>query len=308
MKAALAVREPPTIPGSKAKLWTVKTTLDVETIVFAASGIAATLTLALAALAFIGRQPLGIPEGRAIDLLAATFLVGLGPPGFYMAWRDGKAKAAEARFPDFLRDLAASRKSGLTLPRAVAAASRGDYGALNPEIRRMHSQLEWGIPFNEALHQFAERVPTPLIHRSVAVITEASHLGGNVGEVILGAARDAREIKSLEGERKVTMVLYTMIIYIAFLVFLGVVVTLYSSLIPALVASGEASAAQGGSGGLVTGGVDLGDYRTFYFMAALVQGVGNGMVAGIIGTGKAKSGLQHAFVMAGISLLAFGFI
>lgn len=304
MAVRLSTPEPPLVGGTKRTLWTVKRHVDPATVVLSVAGLLAAAAFVVAALTFAGRVPFGLQAGRAVDMLAIAVLVGLGPAGVHFALRERRAKAVEAKFPDFLRDLAASRKAGLTLPRAVAVASRGDYGALDPEIRRMHAQLQWGVPFDEVLKQFAARVRTPLVDRAVAVITEASHLGGNVGEVILGAARDAREIKSLEGDRNVTMVLYTMIIYIAFLVFLGVVVTLYASLIPALVAAGAA----GGSSGLVSGGVDLAAYRTFYFMAALVQGVGNGMVAGIIGTGKATTGLQHGAVMSAMGYMAFAFI
>jgi hypothetical protein len=48
---------------------------------------------------------------------------------------------------------------------------------------------------------------------------------------------------------------------------------------------------------MAVGSRTLESCRVFYFLAALVQGVGNGLVAGTMGSGRVQSGLRHSFVM-----------
>jgi flagellar protein FlaJ len=266
--------------------------------------------LATAGALFAGIGLLGIPTTRWLDFLTFALLVFIGPYGFYAAARRGRVKRLEERFPDFLRDLAANRKAGLTLPAAVKIASKGEYGALTPEIVRMADQLSWNVAFDEALERFGERAKTPLIQRAVALILEASRTGGNVTDVLLAAARDAREIKNLETERATSMLLYTAIIYIAFLVFLGIAGTLYGTFVPQIAA---ATAGVGGGSssqvaGLSVGKISVDEYRTFYFVATLVQAVGNGVVAGVMESGRAVMGLRHSFIMVLFTYVTFAFI
>ncbi|MHB8584693.1 MAG: type II secretion system F family protein [Thermoplasmatota archaeon] len=250
-----------------------------------------------------------IPNDRWVDLTCIGILFAVGPYGFMANARIQRRRALEERFPDFLRDLATSKRSGLTLTTAVAVAARGEYGALTPEIRRMGDQLSWNVPFSEALNDFAKRVDTPLVWRAVSLVNEASRAGGQVSDVLMAAARDAREINTLENERRSTMVMYTVIMYLAFLVFLGVVGALYATFIPQLILSSHSvSSAHAGVGGLQVSALTLSDYRTFYFIAAAASAFGNGLVTGVIETGYAVAGLRHSFVMVIITLIFFALI
>lgn len=270
----------------------------------------ASIFLILSGLVYGGFGFLGLHRVNWLDLLAVALLGGFGPYGFYVHRGFRRRQSLEERFPDFLRDLAASNRAGLTLTSAVTISAKGEYGALSPEIEKMADQLSWNVPFFEALSRFAERVHTSLIQRSVSLINEASRSGGNVTDVILAAARDAREIKNLENERRTTMTLYTAVIYITFLVFLVSVGVLYGTFIPQLIKTTSAVAAGGlsGFGGFGFNVLSIDDYRTFYYLAALVQAVGNGFVAGLIENGRLLSGMRHAFFMTLITLVVFGLV
>jgi archaeal flagellar protein FlaJ len=275
------------------------------------SGIAATVFLALAGLSFVGI----LPKAGWIHLLCLGLLSGLGPYGFYSAREHNRIRRLEERFPDFLRDIASSHKGGLTLHQAASIAARGEYGDLTPEVRKMADQLSWNVSFSEALRRFADRVQTPLVQRAVSLILQADRSGGSTTDVLLTAAKDAREIKNLENERRTTMGLYTVVVYITFFVFLGVAAILYAQFAPQIVASSNAvqELSAGGPGGTGIEGVsgnalDLAQYQLFYFMAAVVQGLGDGIVAGLLGTGRAVLGLRHSFLMVAISYVVFAFL
>jgi flagellar protein FlaJ len=272
------------------------------------AGFAAAALAAVSLVLFLGKPLPGLPNDRWIDILALAFLLGAGPYGFMANARIRRRRALEERFPDFLRDLATSQRSGLTLPTAVAVAARGEYGELTPDIQRMADQLAWNVPFRDALDDFARRVDTPLVARAASLINEASRAGGHVADVLMAAARDAREINALENDRRSTMVMYTIITYVAFLVFLGVVGVLYGTFIPHLVSATSGlsgSTASARVGALQVSSLTLSEYRTFYFVAAFAAAIGNGLVAGVIETGHAVAGLRHSFAMVIITVLLF---
>ncbi len=276
-------------------------------LIIAASATASIIFLIPATLAFVGA--FGVPKAAAMHFLCLAILSAVGPYGFYMSREHNRIRRLEDRFPDFLRDIASSHKGGLTLHQAVTIAARGEYGPLTPEVRKMADQLSWNVSFSESLVQFADRVDTPLVERAVNLILEADRSGGSTTDILLAASRDARELKNLENDRRLTMTLYTVVIYITFFVFLAVAAVLYAQFVPQLVASSEAANADsplaGGFAGAGGTQLTLADYQLFYFLAAVVQGLGDGIVAGLMGTGKAVLGLRHSFIMVAISYIVF---
>jgi archaeal flagellar protein FlaJ len=275
------------------------------------SGSAAAVFFIVAFLIFVD-APIGlrVSHERWLDLFTFALLAILGPYGFYEARRARRVRRLEERFPDFLRDLAASRKAGLTLANSITIAARGEYGELTPEIQKMADQLSWNVPFEEALRNFGDRVKTPLVQRAVSLIIEAGRTGGHVTDVLVAAATDAREIKNLENERRTTITLYSIVVYIVFFVFLVVVAVLDATFVPEILRSRDAlNEDEASSFTTINFDVPSADaYRAFYFLSALSMAVGNGLVAGLMQTGKVRSGLRHAFFMVLITYVTFTFL
>jgi len=197
-----------------------------------------------------------------------------------------------------------SKRSGMTLTEAVATASKGSYGVLTGEIRKMAAQIEWGVSFSDALTRFANRVPTPLVKRTVALVIQASSAGGNVVDVLTAAADDAREIQQIVKERKQSMSIYLMIIYIAFAVFIGVIAVLNAQFIPEVAKA--VSKADGVSiGGLHFRAFNQDDFKTLFFHAAIIQGFGGGLVGGVMAGGKPVHGLKHSFLLVLVAWVLF---
>jgi len=61
------------------------------------------------------------------------------------------------------------------------------------------------------------------------MITKANESSGDVGEVLSVAARDAETEQTLKRERGMNMMIYIVIIYISFLVFVGVIYVIRNS-------------------------------------------------------------------------------
>lgn len=272
-------------------------------IMFIFSGTFGVLFALVGFLILIGRLDV-LDRKFGTDFMILAFLVGVGPYGWYRGRVVKHIRSMDDKFPDFLRDLAESERAGMTLPRALKTASKGVYGALTKEIRQMSAQVEWGVSFTEALQRFAKRVHTPLIERTVALIVEASKAGGNVIDILTAASDDAREIKQILEERKRQMGIYGIIIYIAFFVFLVVVFILAAQFLPAFdAAAGKSTGAQVGGASIAEFDVDA--FSTIFFHAALVQGIGGGLVSGIMQQGHPINGLKHSVIMTIVAWVTF---
>ncbi len=287
----------------------IKEKYDIETlqriIILSLSAVVAAVFIVLAILVQIGSlKSIGLihlSSKNSIDFAIFAILSLIGPFGFYEYFHFRKMDLMEERFPEFLRDLAESRKAGMTEAKAVEMAARGDYGYLSPEIKKMAVQISWGLPFSEALRRFGERIKTPLVQRTTTMVVKASEAGGKIADVIEAAAKNAREIKILQAERRTEMKLYLMIIYVAFFVFLAVIIALSALFLPKLIGSTQQAAIPGFS----RSGIDVEEFKFIYICTALSQAIGNGIVAGALAEGKAIAGLRHATIMVIITYIIF---
>ena len=231
-----------------------------------------------------------------------------GPYGFYMSWQYKKTQEIETRLPDFLRDVAEAGRFGMTLAQAIRVSSRGRYGRLTPEIQRMAAQIDWGVPASEALRLFAERVNTPLVKRMVSIIIKANDAGGSVADVLTMVAHDARETIINFNERRISMATYTVVIYVAFGVFLATIFILNTTFLPNMQEAGQQvndSAKDAGVTNLpATIQTDIiPTIQLIFIVSVAIHAFGDGILAGVLQDGKVANGLRHSFIMLLIGFL-----
>ncbi|MDP7266442.1 MAG: type II secretion system F family protein, partial [Candidatus Thermoplasmatota archaeon] len=264
-------------------------------------------------------------------LISLAMIVAVGPYSIYAWYRNKKVNDLETKFAEFLKDLAEYWKVGISMSSAVQTLARGDYGAMSTEIKKMNSQISWGVAFNDVLHQLSQRIKTRLVTRSVSLIEEANLAGGNIADVLESAAKDASEIKWLQSERTRGVFMYVVVIYIAFGVYLAVIAVIVALFLPAIIgtsqglaetddptaqsgAGAEADAADSGDGGASIGGmgstkkIEASKLTFIFFSSVLVQSVGSGLMAGMMGEGKLSAGLRHVVIMTAMSWGIFSFL
>ncbi|HEV8359395.1 MAG TPA: type II secretion system F family protein [Candidatus Thermoplasmatota archaeon] len=279
-------------------------------LVMVGTGVGAGAVVFLLALATWNGDVSFLDPERGLELALLAPLAAMTPVAIYDHLYERRRIALEDRIPDFLRDLAASRRAGLTLPKAVVVASGGSYDALNPEVRKMAEQVSWGTSFEEALDRMADRVNTLGVRAISAVVREASSSGGEVHDVLQVVSEQRREARELDAERRRQMSLYVTIIYVSFFVFVAILLMLGATFLPA--ASGVPNSQTGQNTNLPVPAAELGliqidllDYRRLFMVAGFVQGVGDGVVAGVMSTSRFGSGLKHAVIMGACGVLAF---
>ncbi|HEC86831.1 MAG TPA: hypothetical protein ENI49_03060 [Thermoplasmatales archaeon] len=270
----------------------------------ASVGIAIFAILSILSSPLFSPPIISIPPFTFVDFLVFAILSGTGIFGGYEYARMRKIKKINERFPDFVRDLAESRRAGLTFVKAIMLASKGNYGELTPEIKKICNAVSWGSSVEDALNEFAKRVNTKLVRRTVSLINEASKGGGNVADVLEAAAIDAREIATLQLERRNSMFPYLAIIYVGAFAFIAIILVITNSILPSMGSISEtgASAAMGFGGG---GGISIPDLVTVFFSAAFIQALGSGVIAGVFETGSPISGIKHSFILALTTWLVF---
>lgn len=270
-------------------------------IVYLCTGVSVTVFALLGILSLFGV----VSYGSSVDFFVFALLSGTGIYGMYEYFHHKRIRKIDAIFPDFVRDLAASRRAGMTFTNAILFTSKGNYGLLTKEIQKIAQQISWGSSVEEALLNFADRINTNSIRRSVSLIVEASKSGGNVADVLDVAAQDAREIKILEGERRVGMASYVIVIYVGLYVFLAIIAILSGVFIPAITSGGAEGLAAGlGGRGVVTQNA----ITNVFYLATLVQAIGTGLVAGVFEDGHIESSVKHVFIMVLSGWFVFKFL
>ncbi len=252
------------------------------------------------------------PLDNFLNWLVIAILGFIGPYGFYLAKQQREVKQIERRLPDFLRDVAEAGRFGMTLADAIVVSSGGRYGKLTPEIKKMAAQISWGVPATEALRLFAERVKTPMVQRVVAIIVKSSDAGGDVADVLTMVSHDTKENQLTEDERRIAMSTYVAVIYISFMVFIVTIWILNATFLPKMVEASGALAQTTAAGIQSPLARNLPDVvyqiKVAFFIATIVHGLGDGILAGVLDNGKIPTGLRHSFVMLLIALLGFQLI
>ncbi|MHB8164069.1 MAG: type II secretion system F family protein [Methanoregula sp.] len=225
---------------------------------------------------------------------------------FYEIW-SRKVLGIQALIPDFLERMAGINQVGLTIAQAITIMVNTNLGLLSYEIRRIKRDMEWGANFTEALIRFEERVSTPSIARTVALITKASEMSGQIGVVLSIASSDAKMTEVLKKERMAEMFIYTAIVYLSFFVFLFVVGVLATQFLPVL--AGITTSGLPTSGALSgIGSIPTATINRLLYHACLVEAIFSGLIAGQMGESSLAAGVKHSCILLVIALVTFNFI
>ena len=229
----------------------------------------------------------------------------------------------EAIFPEFVRDLVGSVKSGMVVPDAIIHISTTNYGALTPHIVKMANQLTWSIPVHKVLVNFAASINSKVIQRAIATVIEAEQSGGNIEEVLESITDSLVEIKRVKEQRRANIHSQTIQSYIIFFVFLGVMVIISSMLIPFMSKVGTSESGsevpaltqEALTGMMQKVTIDTTNPYTFvhsigkwfvsidgiFLMLSLIQGFFAGIVIGKLSEGSLQAGIKHSLILGSVA-------
>ena len=213
----------------------------------------------------------------------------------------------------FLLSLRSSVVSSHSILQAISEAADRKMGSLTPELKNLRANLSWGMPVEDALNNFTERVGTRMARRVMVLLHLAMESGGDVAETVETIQKHVSELQNVENERKSTMRPYVFTIYISFAVFLAIVAILVFQFFAevekiqiSLAASENGAKAAGLFGGLAN--VNIGELNKLMLHMSIVESIFGGVAAGKIGEGSFIAGIKHVVILIVISIIVFAMI
>lgn len=238
----------------------------------------------------------------------------MAAPIMYVKYKQYTArKKMEEKFPEFLRDVVEGTRAGMSLPQAIQNTETGNYGPLDEKIEKMNAQLDWGVPFEDVLQNFAKETHSDVVRRSVDTIIQAYNSGGNIQDVLESVGDNIRTIKQLKEERESQLYGEMVTGYIVFFIFIGILIALTNYLLPNLA---DAQQSLGGSGSFAvlggsSGGASLEQnislYNSWFSRLVYFQAVFSGLIIGKLAEGELKAGFKHMAVLFAVGYLATTF-
>jgi flagellar protein FlaJ len=198
------------------------------------------------------------------SLLILGLIVSVLPYGFISFLKNRAVTEMENQFPAFLKDLAESKRGGMTIIQAFESSRETDYGRLNREIEKIHNQLTWGIPFPEVMMRFSKRMSaSPVIQGLVSILLQSFRSGGDITKTIEAIAEDSEKLKQAVQEKNAKIKQQIFIMYIIYFLFIGITVGIYFMLTQLLGLGTADSGALSGGMGFMSGGESSGGVTNF---------------------------------------------
>ena len=232
----------------------------------------------------------GLPTTVAISLFICT-----APAALVYGKLSRKRSSTESGIASFLRDLTETRKTGLSPERCIESLSKRDYGAFSPELRRITSQISWGVSVRRVFMDFVTRTKSWLSQIVIFLLVETIDVGGGTIAMIESLARFNAMTQEVEKEKKMSVRPYIMIPYFA-------AVMLVATTIMTLTFTAKT---------LEVGGViafDLEFLKMVFTTSGIIHCFLIGLVAGKISEESLAAGFKHSAILVIIALVASEFV
>ena len=146
-------------------------------------------------------------------LVAAIILdLGLGIP-FYLYNKN--LDNIERYWPEALRLIADTMKSGSSFDYSLREVSSADFGPLSTEFNEVVRRLEMGDTMQQSLDHMALRIESKVVRRTITLIQECLKTGAQLSEVLEDIANDTKQMFRIKKERETKTMLQTIFIFAA---------------------------------------------------------------------------------------------
>ena len=229
-----------------------------------------------------------LPVAIAITLFIAT------APAAVVHNRVSKKKVSmEAGINSFLRDLTEVRKTGLSPEKCIESLSHRDYGEFTKELRKISSEISWGVPVRKVIMDFVKRTRSWMTQVVMFLLVETIDVGGGTIAMIESLARFNNLTQEVEKEKKMSVRPYIMMPYFAAILLVATTTMMISFTTGTLGVSAATGQAK-----------DLGPMIATFTTSAIFHSYLIGLVAGKISEESISAGFKHAAILVLIAALA----
>jgi archaeal flagellar protein FlaJ len=219
------------------------------------------------------------------------------PPAILSAIESKRKVAIERMLPSFVLDLAEVRKTGLAPEKCIEQLATRNYGELSQNVKRMATQVSWGVPLSKVLKDFGKDVNSWFVSSIGFILLEVVEIGGGTTGLFTSLADFTQRSRELEKER------ISMFRPYIFMPYIGAVLTIASTvLIITLMTTQLNTLAENGTGIVTVRVADTKALTDVMLMAAVFQGWLMGIVGGKMAEWSIGAGYKHASALAVICL------
>jgi len=240
------------------------------------------------------RSFVDLPTTLAISLFVATM------PAAIVHSRLARRKAeVEKGIASFLRDLTEIRKTGMAPEKCIENLSKRNYGEFSKDLKRISSQLSWGIPLRQVFMDFIRRTKSWLSQLVIFLLVEGIDVGGGTIGMIESLTRFNNMTQEVEKEKKMSCRPYILIPYFAAIMLMA------TTLLTLMFVGKTASLAVENVGGSP---IDLANISMIFSVSVMMHVFMIGLVAGKISEESIAAGFKHSALLVIITLLASVFV
>lgn len=148
-------------------------------------------------------------------VIAVALFVATAPAAVVYAKLSKKRNSIEQGINSFLRDLTEVRKTGLSPEKCIESLAHRDYGDFSRELRKISSEISWGVPVKKVIMDFVKRTKSWMTQIVMYLLVETIDVGGGTIAMIESLARFNNLTNEVEKEKKMAVRPYVMMPYFA---------------------------------------------------------------------------------------------
>jgi flagellar protein FlaJ len=260
------------------------------------SAVAITLFLLLTDFMGFVDIPFLNPIQTIVDLptaIAMALFVATAPAAVVHARLSAKKISTEAGINSFLRDLTEVRKTGLSPEKCIESLSRRDYGEFSKELRKISSEISWGVPVRKVIMDFLKRTRSWMTQIIMFLLVETIDVGGGTIAMIESLARFSNLTQEVDKEKKMAVRPYILMPYFAAILLVATTTMMIGF------TSGTLGVAEAGQTPK-----DLSPMITIFTTSCIFHSYLIGLVGGKISEESIAGGFKHASLLVIIAVIA----
>jgi flagellar protein FlaJ len=234
-------------------------------------------------------------QAIGVDLpvaLAVALFISAAPAAIVHIRLAKVRNSMEQGVTNFLRDLTEVRKTGLSPEKCIESLSKRDYGSFTKELRKISTEISWGIPIKKVMMKFLHRTRSWMVQIVMFLLVETIDVGGGTIPMIESLARFNNLTQEVEKEKKMSVRPYVMMPYLASILLVATTIMMMG-LTTGITVPGVNSAPQ-----------DNSLMQIVFISSVIFNSYLIGIVAGKISEESVGAGFKHAAILVLISIVA----
>lgn len=189
----------------------------------------------------------------------------------------------------FLRDLVENRKTGLSPEKCIQILSSRDYREFSKYLKRISSEINWGLPLREVFEDFRKGIKSWLAQINIFLLIDSIEVGGGTQESLESLAEFSESIKEMENERRATLAPLFIVPYIGAGLLTTTTILLLQFFNDMLALSSQS--------------LPLASLNRTLLTPLILHSYTLGIVTGKITTGRTSAGFKHAIILVLVSII-----